>query len=131
VGFVDKRTESDRYLDLVGECDMGCLLSRAEAGGIGLREFHALGLAVLGPDVGGAPDHAIAGASLLVRPEATDEAIAALLVDLARQPERVEALRAASWTQRRDALWETTVEGLLNIRAKFEARCDGGQGQTQ
>jgi glycosyltransferase involved in cell wall biosynthesis len=48
LGFLDKRTEMTRFLNLVTQADMGCLLSRAEAGGMVLREYHALGLVVLG-----------------------------------------------------------------------------------
>ena len=42
-GFIDKRREPERFIDLVTGCDVGCLLSRAEAGGISLREFARLG----------------------------------------------------------------------------------------
>src|SRR5207248_1430848 len=37
-GFIDKRTEAGRFLRAVSYCDIGCLLSRAEAAGIAVRE---------------------------------------------------------------------------------------------
>ena len=67
-GFVDKSKDSARYLHLVAECNIGCLLSRAEAGGIALREYHALGLAVIGPNTGGATEHMIPDASIAIEP---------------------------------------------------------------
>ena len=116
-GFVDKRTEPRRFLDAVSSCDVGCLLSRAEAGGISLREFHALGLAVLGPDVGGAPDHVLTEASVLVRPDATDDEIASVILMLEHDPERVLRMRTASWNRRRGVSWASTVGQLKDLMA--------------
>ncbi len=115
VGFIDKRTDAARYAELVGGSDVGCLLSRAEAGGIGLREYHALGLAVIGPDVGGSPDHVIPGASILVRPEQSDADIAATLIALSRDRERVNAMKAVSWARRKEVLWTESVRRIGEI----------------
>jgi len=111
-GFVDKRTELRRFFDAVSECDMGCLLSRAEAGGISLREYHALGLAVLGTEAGGAPEHALAEASILVPIDAGEDRIAGILASIENDHPRLERMRQAAWTNRRSFLWDATVEKI-------------------
>lgn len=115
LGFIPKQQSAQRYLDAVASCDVGCLLSHAEAGGICLREFHALGLAVIAPDVGGSPDHALAGASHLVSPESRDEEIAALIICLSRDRAAVQQLRDASWHRRHEVLWPHAVDQLKVI----------------
>jgi glycosyltransferase involved in cell wall biosynthesis len=112
LGFVDKWRDAARFLQAVGECDVGCLLSRAEAGGIGLREYHALGLAVIGPDVGGSPDHVIREAAELVSPDASDEEIAELLVNLAQDRDRVQRMRDLSWEHRAEMHWSASMRHL-------------------
>ncbi len=115
VGFIDKRTNAERYVQLVSSCDIGCLLSRAEAGGIGLREYHALGLAVIAPDVGGSPDHIIPEGAILIRPDQSDEEIAATLISLSRDPGKVTAMKAVSWARRAEVLWSESVRNIGDI----------------
>lgn len=115
LGFVDKRNDSERYLGLVAECDVGCLLSRAEAGGIGLREYQALGLAVFGPDTGGSPDHVLREASVLVKPEESDEMIASKLIELAMNPEKLERMKQHAWKHRHVMLWASSVKRIMEI----------------
>jgi len=115
VGFIDKRHDGQRYLNAVAECDVGCLLSRAEAGGIGLREFHALGLAVIGPDVGGSPDHALTDAAILIKPEAGDQFIADVIVGLDHDRDRVAQMKALSWARRSEVLWAATVARMVTV----------------
>jgi glycosyltransferase involved in cell wall biosynthesis len=109
LGFMDKRRDAARFLAAVAECHIGCLLSRAEAGGMVLREFHALGLAVLGPAVGGAPEHMIPGSSIAVPPAASDKEIADILLMLWQDRPRLRQMRRQAWNSRRNALWESTV----------------------
>lgn len=115
LGFIDKQHQPQAYLDAVAGNDVGCLLSRAEAGGMCLREFHALGLAVIGPDVGGSPDHVIAEAAQLLAPEATDMQIAALLLRLSRDRAEVQRLRAVSWARRQEAGWPHAVSAMAAV----------------
>jgi glycosyltransferase involved in cell wall biosynthesis len=115
VGFIDKRTDQLKYMNAVAECHVGCLLSRAEAGGIGLREYHALGLAVLGPEVGGSPDHVIPEASRLVGPQASDDEIAEVLCELDHDREQVQKMREISWQRRSEMTWEYSVKKLSEI----------------
>jgi glycosyltransferase involved in cell wall biosynthesis len=114
-GLVDKSADPFRFFEIVANADVGCLLSRAEAGGIGLREYHSLGLAVIGPDVGGSPDHVIREAAVLVSPDAADEEIAGLLAELAGDPVRVAAMREVSRLRRAEVGWPTTVSRLREV----------------
>jgi glycosyltransferase involved in cell wall biosynthesis len=115
VGFIDKRKEPQRFLRLVAECDVGCLLSRVEAGGIALREYQALGLVTIGPDTGGAPEHMIEGASIALSPVATLEGIANVLLELDRNKDKFHRLRTHAWNMRRQALWENSVTQMLSF----------------
>lgn len=115
MGFIDKRSQAARFLRAVSECDVGCLLSRAEAGGIAIREYHALGLAVLGTDTGGAPEHMLPAASLALPIEAGTEQIAEQFLVLERDRARLLGMREAAWRQRHSCLWAATVEQFLSF----------------
>lgn len=114
-GFVDKEREAGRFLHLVAQCDVGCLLSQAEAGGIAVREYHALGLAVLGTTAGGSPEHACAEASWLLEPEAPDEAVGQAILKISRERARLEAAREAAWSKRHSFLYPATVQRMLEL----------------
>lgn len=121
-GFVHKHRDPERFIRLVAECDAGCLLSRAEAGGIALREYHALGLAVLGPDTGGAPDHMFSDAAIMIKPDANAEMIANQLLELEREPKRLAVLRQVARARRHEALWETSVANLEAVLCRAGTR---------
>ncbi|HEU0044291.1 glycosyltransferase family 4 protein [Sphingomonas sp.] len=111
LGLVDKRRDADRFIDLVAGSEVGCLLSRSEFGGMAQREFAALALAGLGPDVDGAPEHAGPGA-LLVGPDATPADIARLLGELARRGDTYHRLRDTAWANRHTATWAHAARQL-------------------
>lgn len=106
IGFVDKRREAWRFVDLVADCDVGCLLSSAEAGGMSLREFCRLGLVTLAPDVGGSPEYVVPGASHLVRPEAD---VGSILHGLATDEMLLGRQKAVAWAERARASWDAPV----------------------
>ena len=118
-GFIYKNRDPARFIRMVAECDVGCLLSRAEAGGIALREYHALGLAVIGPKTGGAPDHMFADAAIMIEPDASPKTIADCLLAIERTPGKLTALRTAARTRRHHALWEYSVEHIRKILSSF------------
>lgn len=125
-GFVDKRSDPDRFIRLVAEADVGCLLSRAEAGGIALREYHALGLAVLGTTAGGAPEHASPEARWLVPPEASDGAVAAVLVQLSQDRAGVARPKAVAWEQRRSFLYGAAIARVAELLESGSERREPG-----
>jgi glycosyltransferase involved in cell wall biosynthesis len=121
-GFIDKRRHAERFLRLVANCDVGCLLSRAEAGGIVLREYHALGLAVLGTTAGGAPDHACPEASWFVDPDASDELVAEKIFAIDRDQEKRESAKNEAWTNRCYFLYPAAVRKISEVMAADTAR---------
>lgn len=114
-GRIDKTAEADRFVRTVADADLGCLLSRAEAAGIGLREYQALGLGVIAPNVGGSPEQVLHGAGELIDPSATDEEIASTLLSLAEDRARVDAMRAEAWRRREEMLWPAAVARIAAI----------------
>ncbi|MDP8929006.1 MAG: glycosyltransferase family 4 protein [Actinomycetota bacterium] len=108
-GSIDKRKEGDRFLRLLGECDVGVLLSRVEAGGCGLSEYQATGLAVLGTNAGGAAEQILPGNGLTVDTGAAPVEIAHILLRLEREPELLHGMRQSAWRQRRAATWSARV----------------------
>jgi glycosyltransferase involved in cell wall biosynthesis len=110
LGFLDKRRGMRRFIDLVAQADIGCLLSRAEAGGMVLREYHALGLIVLGTTVGGSPEHMFDSAGRAFTPTATPQEIADWLVMLKSNPDEFRRLKANAWAIRAEATWDATVK---------------------
>lgn len=115
MNFIDKRTDAVRFFRTLAGCDIGCLLSRVEAGGIALREYHALGLVVLGPKTGGAPEQMIQDASIMVPPEAADEEVADILLRLEHNSAWFDKLRATAWRKRRLALWDESVKQITSF----------------
>jgi glycosyltransferase involved in cell wall biosynthesis len=110
LGFVNKRTEMQRFLETVASADVGCLLSRAEAGGMVLREYHALGLIVLGTAVGGSPEHMFADAGQAFAASASAEEIAGWIKKLVQDHEYYVSLRTKAWEHRKQATWLETVK---------------------
>lgn len=115
IGFLDKRHELRQFLDLVGDCEVGCLLSTAEAGGVALREFHALGLVVLCTNVGGSPEHTIDGANRIVPRGARDEDIARALLELGQDEGEWSRISSEAWRVRKEALWSHSVEEIMRF----------------
>jgi glycosyltransferase involved in cell wall biosynthesis len=115
LGPIDKSRDMARFIEIVGAHDAGCLLSKAEAGGIALREFHRLGLATLAPATGGAPEHAIAGATTLIAPSATPRDIAAVLRNLAARPDELQRQKDHAWRIRHSASWRVALVRIGEI----------------
>ena len=115
LGFFDKRNASSDYMKAVGSCDIGCLLSRSEAGGIGLREYHALGLAVVAPLVGGSVDHVVPNAATLISPKESDSEVAEKLIALVRDRNRLTQMKKISWENRRHVCWHSSIASMKQL----------------
>ncbi len=124
-GFIDKQRDAERFLRMVAECDVGCLLSRADASPIALREYVALGLMVLSTDVGGVADQVVQRASVVLPAQGGDEETAAVLLDLWRHEEEVSLRRAAAWERRRSALWVESVNQMQALWPRPVCRSSG------
>ncbi len=114
-GYVDKRQDQRRFLNLLSSADVGCLLSRAEAGGNSLREYHAVGLAVLGTTAGGAPEQTLPEATWLVDADAGDDVVADHLRWLSDNRSEVEERKAVAWRNREAVLWPATLRGVNGL----------------
>lgn len=124
-GFIDKRRELPRFLNTVADCDVGCLLSCAEAGGISLREFVRLGLATLAPAVGGAPEYVVEGASDLVGADASDAEIATIVTRLAGDRDDLSLRRRIAWERRHEASWDVPVRAIGRLIGR-DPGCEQG-----
>jgi glycosyltransferase involved in cell wall biosynthesis len=127
IGTIDKRTDTPRFLELVGSADVGCLPSRAEAGGIALREYRALGLVMFGSGVGGAAEYLREGPSIVIAPDAGEGVIAERLLDLEADGERRRDWREQAWSDRRSALWPASVDRLLTFWPRTRIRPTAGR----
>ncbi len=63
-GFINKNSETQKFIDELSACDIGCLFSSSEALGISVLEFLRLGIPVAGYDHQGMKDTLLDGASL-------------------------------------------------------------------
>jgi glycosyltransferase involved in cell wall biosynthesis len=115
IGSVSKLTEMRRFIELIGDCQLGCLLSSAEGLPISLLEFLRVGVPIVGTKVNGIPDIVAPEVGILVDPDAPVAEIAALLVRLAKPGSDYAPLRAAAWEARLKASWRRAAEELRSM----------------
>jgi glycosyltransferase involved in cell wall biosynthesis len=111
-GLIDKNAEMDRFLQILRNVDVGCMLSRAEMAGIALLEFLRLGIPVIATDVGGIPDIVELGAGQLVMPEIRAADLAQYFARLVDEPHRLAELQESAWLRRKNASWRRVVREL-------------------
>jgi glycosyltransferase involved in cell wall biosynthesis len=70
-GLIDKSVEIERFIEIVANVDIGCMLSRAEMAGVALLESLRMGVPVIATDVAGIPDILELGAGELISPESS------------------------------------------------------------
>jgi glycosyltransferase involved in cell wall biosynthesis len=111
-GLIDKRAETDRFVEIVGNVDVGCMLSRAELAGIAYLEFLRMGVPVVATDIGGAPEIVELGAGDLVSPEISAAELARHFASMIDAPDRLADLRETAWRRRHNASWRRAVGEL-------------------
>ena len=109
MGVISRRTQSEKFCQALAECDVGCLLSRAEFAGISIRESLAFGLPVVGPETGGSPDLMSADTCWSVLPTQSDEEVAQLMLRIEQNRAEFASKRSAAWQTRRDMLWAPAI----------------------
>jgi len=114
-GLIDKRADMDRFIEIVRNVDLGCMLSRAELTGIAYLEFLRMGVPVVGTDVGGTPDIIELGAGQLVAPEISPSDLAQCVAHLMDDPDRLAELQQTAWRRRHNASWRRAVRELKVI----------------
>jgi glycosyltransferase involved in cell wall biosynthesis len=114
-GLIDKSVHMERFLEIVRNVDVGCMLSHAESTGIALLEFLRLGIPIIATDVGGIPDIVDLGAGQLVSPEIRASDLAEHLARLLDEPERLAELQEGAWRRRQNASWRRVVRELKGV----------------
>jgi glycosyltransferase involved in cell wall biosynthesis len=114
-GLIDKRVDVDRFIEIVGNVDVGCMLSLAENAGIALLEFLRLGVPIIATDVGGIPDILELGAGQLVSPEISADDLAQHLARLIDEPDQRAELKQSAWRRRHNASWRRAVHDLKGV----------------
>jgi glycosyltransferase involved in cell wall biosynthesis len=114
-GVIDKRTDMDRFIEIIRNIDMGCMLSRAENAGVALLEFLRMGIPIIGTDVGGIPDILELGAGRLLSPGISADDLAHHLARLMDQPDQTTELTQHAWHRRHNASWRRVVRELDGI----------------
>jgi len=111
-GMLDKVRDKQLYLSLLTEADIGCLFSLAEAGGICLREFHAVGMAVIAPNVGGSPDHADKESAKFIKPDDSVEYIAKIIFNLHYDRNILSIMHQSSLANSEKMLWKYSIKKM-------------------
>jgi glycosyltransferase involved in cell wall biosynthesis len=111
-GLIDKRADIHRFIEIVGNVDVGCMLSRGELTGIALLEFLRMGVPIIATDVGGIPDILELGAGQLVSPEISAADLAQCLARLIDEPDQMAELKQSAWQRRHNASWRRAVQEL-------------------
>jgi glycosyltransferase involved in cell wall biosynthesis len=114
-GLIDKSVDMDRFIEIVGNVDVGCMLSRAENAGIALLEFLRMGIPIIATDVGGIPDIVELGAGHLVPPDILPGDLAQRLSHILDEPERLAELQESAWRRRHNASWRRAVQELKGV----------------
>lgn len=114
-GLIDKSVDMDRFTEIIGNVDVGCMLSRAEMAGVALLEFLRMGVPVIATDVGGIPDIIELGAGHLVPPAISSNELAQLFASLIDKPDQISELKQSAWRRRRNASWQRVVKELIAV----------------
>lgn len=125
-GPLRKTPDAADFCRTVAAADLGVLLPEAEAAGIAIREYQALGLPVLVRDRGAAAEMVAEGAGRVLRGDVTADALAAAIHDLASHPEILAAHRSAVERQRNGFFWDGVVRTIFERMDAHDAV--GGQG---
>lgn len=115
LGFVDKQKAQAKFISHLRACDLGVLLSRAEAAGIALCEFQSLGIPTLCTDVGGSRELAHPTASITLTEDASDDVIADVLFDLSRRNSHYNDMLKAARAHKSESRWDSAARKFLQI----------------
>jgi glycosyltransferase involved in cell wall biosynthesis len=114
-GLIDKSVDMGRFIEIVRNVDVGCMLSHAELTGIALLEFLRMGVPIVATDVGGIPDIVDLGAGHLVPPDISASDLAERLARMLDEPERLAELQENAWHRRHNASWRRAVQELKGV----------------
>lgn len=115
IGFIDKRSDLETFIDLLRSCHFNCLFSLAEAFGLSNRESLRLGVPVLASDVGGIPDTVPKGCGHLFPPNAEAGDVADVIDTYVRSPDLYWSLRDHVASRADEFTWAAVVEKMQAI----------------
>jgi glycosyltransferase involved in cell wall biosynthesis len=114
-GFIDKRHDSWRFVQLVRSFHFGCLFSSAEAYGVANLECLRLGVPVLASRVGGIPDTVRDGLAYLFDPNCPPHEVADLLQFFVRDRVAYHDLQQRVIRCADEFSWLRTVEKFVSV----------------
>jgi glycosyltransferase involved in cell wall biosynthesis len=114
-GLIEKGVDIKRFIDIIGNVDLGCMLSQADLSPVALLEFLRMGIPVIATDVGGIPDILDLGAGQLVPPEIAVGELAERLAHLIDEPNELIELQRRAWERRHNASWRRVVRELKDL----------------
>jgi glycosyltransferase involved in cell wall biosynthesis len=115
LGFLDKHTDLEKFVETVRSFHFGCLFSQAEAFGISNRECLRLGVPVLSLRVGGIPDTVPNGLGHLFEADVQPQTIADTIETYLQSPEKYIALREKILSRSDEFTWARAVRKMESI----------------
>lgn len=113
---IDKGSHEEEFLRCVASHDLGVLLSRAEAGGMVMREYHFCSLPTIHTLVGGAPEHSICPATVGVDLESEPAQIAAIIRRFIDDSEFYTYMKEQAGYLAHQSTWESTISVFKNAK---------------
>ncbi len=114
-GFIDKRKETQKFINAVSSCDIGCVFSSAEALGISTLEFLFCSVPVAGFYHQGMIDTLIEGASIRFNPNDDADAISAVIEKIVKDPNGMAKLHGKAASISNDVTWDACVQKWRKI----------------
>jgi glycosyltransferase involved in cell wall biosynthesis len=109
LGRINKAYQMERYVEILKGCDLGALLSSAEALGFSILEFLRMGIPVLATDVNGIPDAVDEQVGVLMPRDFAQSELCERLAALASRGKEYELLKHAAWRRRHFASWSRAM----------------------
>jgi glycosyltransferase involved in cell wall biosynthesis len=114
-GYINKHTDTRKFIDAVSSCDFGCLFSSSEALGISTLEFIRLGVPVMGFYHQGLKDTLLDGASLRFNLDDNAQTIADTIASVVRDNARMSSLKGEAIRQSNSVTWNVCVDKWKSI----------------
>lgn len=126
-GLIDKSVDMGRFIEILSDVDIGCMLSRSELTGIALLEFLRMGIPIIATDVGGIPDIVELGAGYVVSPEIAADELAQRLARTVDDQDQLAELRERAWRRRHNASWRRAVAELKHVLSESSGEGSGDE----
>jgi glycosyltransferase involved in cell wall biosynthesis len=119
-GFVNKQTDTDKFIEIISSCDIGCLFSSSEALGISTLEFLRVGVPVAGYYHQGLKDTLLEGASFRFALEDSIADIACRIEAFILNENEQMAMRNKAWEYSPYVSWDRCVNEWKELLEQYE-----------